>query len=146
MGLCILHLNPKGTRGTPESLISSAHAHQPQPPSNQPSQVAVKGVASTAFQIKSTKIRETNSLMTKVLKLKDQLSEAEKEIQRLLESGDRVPSNSCSSSQSQSESQSMEAMDPPFFMVFEVDGYDDDVFYGPETHCMNALEWINLYM
>ncbi|WVZ09986.1 hypothetical protein V8G54_014516 [Vigna mungo] len=85
-------------------------------------------------------------LETEVLKLKDQLSEAEKEIQRLLESGDRVPSNSSSSSQSQSQSQSMEAVDPPFFGVFGVDGYDDDVFYGPETHCMNALEWINLYM
>lgn len=80
--------------------------------------------------------------VVQVLKLKDQLSEAEKEIQRLLESGDRVPSNSSSSSQSQS----MEAVDPPFFGVFGVDGYDDDVFYGPETHCMNALEWINLYM
>ncbi|KAG2410066.1 uncharacterized protein HKW66_Vig0007310 [Vigna angularis] len=34
---------------------------------------------------------------TKVLKLKDQLSEAEKEIQRLLESGDRVLSKTSSS-------------------------------------------------
>lgn len=87
------------------------------------------------------------NIWLQVLKLKDQLSEAEKEIQRLLESAERVPSNSSSSSQSQSQSQSMEAVDPPFFGVFGVDGYDDDVFYGPETHCINnALEWINLYM
>jgi len=79
-----------------------------------------------------------------VLKLKDQLCEAEKEIQRLVESGERVPSNSASSSQSQS--QSMEVVDPALFGVFGVDGYDDDVFYAPETHCINALEWINLYM
>ncbi|KAK7406651.1 hypothetical protein VNO78_08280 [Psophocarpus tetragonolobus] len=78
-------------------------------------------------------------LETQVLKLKEQLSEAEKEIQRLLESGDRVPSNSSSSPQSQS----MEAVDPPFFGEFGVDGYDD-VLYVPETHYM---EWINnLYM
>ncbi|ESW28902.1 hypothetical protein PHAVU_002G027200 [Phaseolus vulgaris] len=84
-------------------------------------------------------------LETEVLKLKDQLSEAAKEIQRLRESGDRVPSNSPSSSQSQ-QSQYMETVDPPFYGVFGVDGYDDDVLYGPETQCMNALEWINLYV
>ncbi|TKY70354.1 Homeobox-leucine zipper protein ATHB-40 [Spatholobus suberectus] len=81
-------------------------------------------------------------LESEVLKLKEQLSEAEKEIQRLLESADRVPSNSSSSSQSQS----MEAVDPPFFGDFGVDGYDDDVYYVPETHYMNGMEWINLYM
>ncbi|KAL2348480.1 hypothetical protein Fmac_002480 [Flemingia macrophylla] len=81
-------------------------------------------------------------LESEVLKLKDQLSEAEKEIQRLLQSGDRVPSNSSSSSQSQS----VEAMDPPFLGDFGVDGYDDDVFYVPETHYINGMEWINLYM
>ena len=78
-----------------------------------------------------------------VLKLKEQLSEAEKEIQRLLE---RVPSNSSSSSQSQSQSHSMEAVDPPFFGDFGVDGYDDDVYYVPESHYINGMEWINLYM
>jgi len=85
------------------------------------------------------------NLWLQVLKLKDQLSEAAKEIQRLRESGDRVPSNSSSSSQSQ-QSQYMETVDPPFYGVFGVDGYDDDVLYGPETQCMNALEWINLYV
>lgn len=78
-----------------------------------------------------------------MLKLKEQLSEAEKEIQRLLE---RVPSNSSSSSQSQSQSHSMEAVDPPFFGDFGVDGYDDDVYYVPESHYINGMEWINLYM
>ncbi|XP_020217387.1 homeobox-leucine zipper protein ATHB-40 [Cajanus cajan] len=81
-------------------------------------------------------------LESEVLKLKDQLSEAEKEIQRLLQSADRVPSNSSSSSQSQS----VEALDPPFLGEFGVDGYDDDVFYVPETHYINGMEWINLYM
>ncbi|KAG5061095.1 hypothetical protein AAZX31_01G164600 [Glycine max] len=81
-------------------------------------------------------------LETEVLKLKEQLSEAEKEIQRLLESAERVPSNSSSSSQSQS----MEAVDPPFFGEFGVDGYEDDVFYVPEIHYINGMEWINLYM
>lgn len=73
------------------------------------------------------------------MKLREQLSEAEKEIQqqRQLEA---VPSNSSSSSQS------VEAMDPPFLGEFVVDGYDDDVFYVPETHYLNNMEWINLYM
>ncbi|KAJ1419055.1 Homeobox-like domain superfamily [Sesbania bispinosa] len=90
-----------------------------------------------------TTLLEKCRLETEVLKLKEQLSEAEKEIQRLLErGGDVVPSNSCSSSQSQS----MEAVDPPFLGEFGVDGYDDDVFYVPETHYINGMEWINLYM
>ncbi|CAL0331849.1 unnamed protein product [Lupinus luteus] len=82
-------------------------------------------------------------LETEVLKLKEQLSEAEKEIQ-ILKHTDRVSSNSPSSSQ---QSQSMEAVvDPPFFGEFQVDGYDDDVFYVPETHYINGMEWINLYI
>ncbi|XP_027362205.1 homeobox-leucine zipper protein ATHB-40 [Abrus precatorius] len=94
-----------------------------------------------------TTLLEKCRLESEVLKLKDQLSEAEKEIQRLLERADRVPSNSSStSSQSQSQSQSMEAVDPPFLGEFGVDGYDDDVFYVPETHYINGMEWINVFM
>ena len=40
----------------------------------------------------------------------------------------------------------MEAVDPPFFGDFGVDGYDDDVYYVPESHYINGMEWINLYM
>ena len=71
-----------------------------------------------------------------MLKLKEQLSEAEKEIQRLLERGERVSTNSPSSSQS------MEAVvDPPFLGEYGVEGsYDDDVFY------INGMEWVNLYI
>ncbi|MED6197170.1 hypothetical protein PIB30_054184 [Stylosanthes scabra] len=88
-------------------------------------------------------------LETEVLKLKEQLCEAKEEIQRLQEN--RVPSNSTSSSQSQSQSQSqsMEMMDPPFFGDFGVEPYeyDDYVFYVPETHYTNGMEWVNnLYM
>ncbi|KAK7252895.1 hypothetical protein RIF29_37156 [Crotalaria pallida] len=77
-------------------------------------------------------------LETEVLKLKEQLSEAEKEIQALKHT-DRVSSNSPTSSLSQS-------MDPPFLGDFQVDGYDDDVFYVPESHYINGMEWINLYI
>ncbi|CAL0314439.1 unnamed protein product [Lupinus luteus] len=81
-------------------------------------------------------------LETQVLKLKEQLSEAEKEIQ-VLKHTDRVCSNSPSSSQ---QSQSMDVVvDPPFLGEFHVDGYDD-VFYVPGTHYINGMEWINLYI
>nr|UZQ19728.1 homeobox-leucine zipper protein ATHB-40-2 [Gleditsia microphylla] len=80
-----------------------------------------------------TTIIEKCRLETEVLKLKEQLRESEKEIQGLLE---RVSSNSPSTS-----SQSMEAVDPPFLGEFRVEGYDDDVFYMPETY-INGMDWI----
>ena len=57
-----------------------------------------------------------------------------------MERVDRVSSNSPSSSQS------MEAVDPPFLGEYCVEGYDDDVFYMPETHYINSMDWVNLYM
>ncbi|KAE9613000.1 hypothetical protein Lal_00027313 [Lupinus albus] len=81
-------------------------------------------------------------LQTEVLKLKEKLLEAEKEIQ-VLKHSDRVSSSSPSSSH---QSQSMEAVvDPPFLGEFQLDGYDD-VLYVPETHYINGMEWINLYI
>ncbi|EOX91160.1 hypothetical protein QUC31_002980 [Theobroma cacao] len=77
-------------------------------------------------------------LESEVLKLKGQLCEAEKEIQRLAERVDGVSSNSPSSSLS------MEAMDPPFLGEFGVEGYDD-VFYMPENSYIHGMEyWMNL--
>ncbi|CAI8588733.1 unnamed protein product [Vicia faba] len=76
-------------------------------------------------------------LETEVLKLREQLSEAEKEIQRLREHVEVVPTNSSSTS---SMSQSMEVMEPPpFFDEFEVDNvYNDNVFLMPY---FNGIEW-----
>lgn len=62
--------------------------------------------------------------------MREQLSEAEKEIQRLREPIEVVPTNSSSTS---SISQSMEVMEPPpFFDEFEADNvYNDNVFLMP---------------
>lgn len=83
----------------------------------------------------------------KVLKLEGQLLEAKKEIQRLRERSGRDPSNSSTSS---SLSQSMEAVNPPFlgdqFRVEEYDDAEDEFYINPETHYINGMEWINLYM
>ncbi|XP_004512013.1 homeobox-leucine zipper protein ATHB-40 [Cicer arietinum] len=97
-------------------------------------------------KINESTLLEKCRLETEVLKLREQLCEAEKEIQRLREPIERVdPSNS--SSTSSHESQSMEVVDPPFLGEFGVDVYDDDVFYVPnETHYFNGMEWINLYI
>lgn len=73
-------------------------------------------------------------------KLKDQLSEAEKEIQRLLQRVDHG-----GSSNSPSSSLSMEAIDPPFLGEFGVEEYDD-VFYMPHNNYIPGMEWMNLYM
>ncbi|KAG8384051.1 hypothetical protein BUALT_Bualt04G0077800 [Buddleja alternifolia] len=77
-------------------------------------------------------------LETELLKLKEQLHGAEKEIQRLSERSDGFSSNSPSSSFS------MDAMDPPFLGQFGMEGLEN-VFYAPETNYVHGLEWDNLY-
>lgn len=76
-----------------------------------------------------------------VLKLKEQLSDAEKQIQRLAKRMDGVSSNSPSSSLSMEV-----AMDAPFLGEFGVVEEYDDVFYVPENNYINGMEWMNLYM
>ncbi|XP_015065260.1 homeobox-leucine zipper protein ATHB-40 [Solanum pennellii] len=79
-------------------------------------------------------------LETEVLKLKEQLNESEKEIQRLLlERCDGVSSNYTSPSAS---SFSMEA---PFLGEFGMDGLDN-VFYAQENNYVQGLDWVNLYI
>ncbi|KAK4360556.1 hypothetical protein RND71_019508 [Anisodus tanguticus] len=87
-----------------------------------------------------TNIVDKCRLENEVLKLKEQVSEAEKEIQRLLmERSDGISSNSPTTS-----SLSMEAaIEPPFLGEFGM----DNAFYGPEnTYADQGLEWVNLYM
>ncbi|KAK8716732.1 hypothetical protein V6N13_044034 [Hibiscus sabdariffa] len=88
-------------------------------------------------------VLEKCRLESEVLKLKDQLREAEKEIQGLTERVDGVSSNSpCSSSVL-----SMEAMDPPPFLgEFGVQGYDQDDFYIGQNSYIHGLDWMNLFM
>ncbi|GMI86415.1 homeobox protein 21, homeobox-2 [Hibiscus trionum] len=88
-------------------------------------------------------VLEKCRLESEVLKLKEQLREAEKEIQGMTERIDGVSSNSPSSS----SVLSMEAMDPPPFLgEFGVQGYDQDVFYIGQNSYIQGLEWMNLYM
>ncbi|KAL6551863.1 hypothetical protein OROGR_008017 [Orobanche gracilis] len=81
-------------------------------------------------------------LETELLKLKKQLNEAEKEIQRLSERSDGFSSNSPTSSFS---------MDPPFLGEFGMEqqmGGLENVFYNmPDTiiNCAHGLEWDCLY-
>ncbi|KAI3451733.1 hypothetical protein Pfo_008398 [Paulownia fortunei] len=85
-----------------------------------------------------TAVVEKCRLETELLKLKEQLHEAEKEIQRLSERSDGFSSNSPSSTFS------MEAMDPPFLGEFGMEGLEN-VFYVPENNYVHGLEWDNLY-
>lgn len=79
-------------------------------------------------------------LMMQMQKLKEQLSQAEKENQRLSERAEGG-----GSSNSPSPSLSMEAnIDPPFFGEFGVEY--DGVFYMPQNNSINGMEWMNLYM
>ncbi|XP_009782170.1 homeobox-leucine zipper protein ATHB-40-like [Nicotiana tabacum] len=90
-----------------------------------------------------TNVVEKCRLESEVLKLKDQLSEAEKEIQRLLlERCDGVSSNTSPST----SSFSMEAaMEPPFLGEFGMEGLDN-VFYTPDNTYVQGLDWVNLYI
>lgn len=72
-----------------------------------------------------------------MVKLKEQLSEAEKERQRLMEHSDGTLSNSSCSSVS------MEGlMDPPFLGEFVLEELED-VFYVPEYNLIHGLEWVH---
>ncbi|KAF4380635.1 hypothetical protein CsatB_024541 [Cannabis sativa] len=95
-------------------------------------------------KIHDSVVHDKCCLESEVLKLKEQLSNAEMKIQRLTE---RVE---CVSSNSPSSSMSMEAvMDPPFLGEFGVVEEYDDVFYVPDDnnpYINNGMEWMNLYM
>ncbi|CAH8344831.1 unnamed protein product [Eruca vesicaria subsp. sativa] len=84
-------------------------------------------------------------LESELLQLKEQLYDAEREIQRLAERVEGGSSNSPVSS-----SVSVEANETPFFGDYKVgdDGYDyNDLFYPvPENIYMDETEWMNLYI
>ncbi|XP_010999952.1 PREDICTED: homeobox-leucine zipper protein ATHB-40-like [Populus euphratica] len=83
---------------------------------------------------------EKCQLESEVLKLKEQLSRTEKEIQRLSDRADRVSTNSPSSSLSM-------APEPPFLGEFAVlEGYGDAFYMPPENNYIPGMEWINQYM
>ncbi|KAL4367443.1 hypothetical protein GQ457_05G012960 [Hibiscus cannabinus] len=85
-------------------------------------------------------VLEKCRLESEVLKLKEQVREAEKEIQGLTERIDGVSSNSPSSSSV------LSVEPPPFLGEFGVQGYDQDVFYVGQNSYIQGLEWMNLFM
>lgn len=91
-----------------------------------------------------TNVVEKCLLETEVLKLKEQLSEADKEIQRLLlERCDGVSSNTSPSA----SSFSMEAaMEPPFLGEFGMEGLDNVLYAVQENNYVQGLDWVNLYI
>ncbi|CAK9150726.1 unnamed protein product [Ilex paraguariensis] len=78
-------------------------------------------------------------LETEVLKLKEELSQAEREIQLLMERCDGVSSNSPSSSLS------MDAMGPPFLGEFGMEGLEKAFDLLENNYIIHGLEWVNLY-
>ncbi|KAM0055108.1 putative transcription factor homeobox-WOX family [Helianthus debilis subsp. tardiflorus] len=82
-------------------------------------------------------VLEKCRLETEVLKLKEQLSEAEKEINRLAERLDGTSSTSPSSSFS------MEAMEPPFFDGFGMEGLEN-VFCVQDNNYIHGFDWLNI--
>ncbi|XP_065875473.1 homeobox-leucine zipper protein ATHB-40 [Euphorbia lathyris] len=83
-----------------------------------------------------TTIVEKCRLESEVMKLKEQLSESRKDIERLREKVDGNSSNSPISS-----TISMEAMDSPF--LFGMEGGYGDIFYIPENNnYIQGMEWM----
>ncbi|KAJ0693667.1 putative transcription factor homeobox-WOX family [Helianthus annuus] len=82
-------------------------------------------------------VLEKCRLETEVLKLKEQLSEAEKEINRLAERVDGTSSTSPSSSFS------MEAMESPFFEGFGMEGLEN-VFCVQDNNYIHGFDWLNI--
>lgn len=86
-------------------------------------------------------LRRMYYYLLQVLKLKEQLNESEKEIQRLLlERCDGVSSNYTSPSAASSFS-----MEPLFLGEFGMEGLDN-VFYAQENNYVQGLDWVNLYI
>ncbi|KAK4760852.1 hypothetical protein SAY87_005745 [Trapa incisa] len=90
-------------------------------------------------------------LETEVMKLKEQLSEATKEIQRL--SVLSTPEYCGQASSNSPISSSISHVDPSFLgelgaLEGAAAGYDEDVFYAipNESHYMQTIEWFNQYM
>ncbi|KAI3712916.1 hypothetical protein L1987_71485 [Smallanthus sonchifolius] len=83
-------------------------------------------------------VLEKCRLETEVLKLKEQLSEAEKEINRLVERSDGISSTSPSSSFS------MEAIEPPFFGGFGMEGFEDAFNLQENSYIHGALDWFDI--
>ncbi|KAG2241570.1 hypothetical protein Bca52824_096445 [Brassica carinata] len=89
--------------------------------------------------------KHPNETAEQLLQLKEQLYDAEREIQRLAERVERGSSNSPISS-----SVSVEANETPFFGDYNVgdDGDDyDNLFYPvPENIYIDGVEWASLYI
>ncbi|CAN7082435.1 unnamed protein product [Brassica oleracea var. botrytis] len=89
-------------------------------------------------------VAEKCRLESELLQLKEQLYDAEREIQRLAERVERGASNSPISS-----SVSVEANETPFFGDYNVgdDGDDYNLFYPvPENTYIDGVEWANIYI
>ncbi|KAD3640781.1 hypothetical protein R6Q59_003469 [Mikania micrantha] len=82
-------------------------------------------------------VLEKCRLETEVLKLKEQLSQKEKEINRLVERSDGTSSTSPSSSFS------MDAIEPPLFGGFGMEGFGD-AFYLQENDYNGGMDWLNI--
>ncbi|KAJ6736725.1 HOMEOBOX-LEUCINE ZIPPER PROTEIN ATHB-40-LIKE [Salix viminalis] len=82
---------------------------------------------------------EKCQLESEVLKLKEQLSRTQNEIQRLADHADRVSTESPTSPLSM-------AMDPPFLGEFALEGYEDAFYMQPENSYIPGMEWINQYI
>ncbi|KAG8373711.1 hypothetical protein BUALT_Bualt11G0053100 [Buddleja alternifolia] len=87
-----------------------------------------------------TTVLEKCRLETELLKLKEQLHEAEKEIQKLSERLDGFSSNSPRSSFS------LEPMEPLFLGEFGMDGLENVLYVQDQNNYVNGLEWDNLYI
>ncbi|KAI7738670.1 hypothetical protein M8C21_000320 [Ambrosia artemisiifolia] len=82
-------------------------------------------------------ILEKCRLETEVLQLKEQLCEAEKKLNRLVERLDGTTSTSPSSSFS------MEYIEPPFFDGFGMEGLEN-VFCMQENSYIHGFDWLNI--
>ncbi|KAI7743801.1 hypothetical protein M8C21_030380 [Ambrosia artemisiifolia] len=85
-----------------------------------------------------TTILEKCRLETEVLKLKEQLSEAENKINRLVERSDGLSSTSPSSSFS------VEAIEPSLFGGFGMNGFEDGFYLQETSYIHGGLDWIGL--
>ncbi|XP_010548355.1 PREDICTED: homeobox-leucine zipper protein ATHB-40-like [Tarenaya hassleriana] len=80
-------------------------------------------------------------LESEVIELKEQLQEAEREIQRLAERAEGGSSNSPTTS-----SVSVEANDAPFLGDYEVDDSCFDLIYPPQNGYTAGIEWMTMYL
>ncbi|XP_022133114.1 homeobox-leucine zipper protein ATHB-40 isoform X2 [Momordica charantia] len=99
---------------------------------------------STLKKAHDSLVLDKSHLQSQMMKLKEELMEAKREIKQLVERSEGISSNSRSSS----VTMDLEGAQPPFLGELFVEGYEDVFYYMQmqDNNYTQGIDWLNLYM